>query len=92
MTSLQLASNALMNKTPLPPYILRPTTARRTLTDKIRHHPLFGADRISDPNYTYYSTYLMNSEQLAVEIEVLVATVRDLVGSDSVSVMLDYIH
>ncbi|KAI8335402.1 hypothetical protein BC941DRAFT_69716 [Chlamydoabsidia padenii] len=92
LTSLQLASNALMNKTPLPPYILRPTAARRRLTDKIRQNSLFDRDNIADPNYTYYSTYLMNSEQLAVEIEVLVATVRDLVGSDSVSVMLDYIH
>ncbi|CAO3591691.1 unnamed protein product [Absidia cylindrospora] len=92
LTALQLASNALMNKTPLPPYIIRPTTARRTLTDRVRQNATFSVRRLADPNYTYYSTYLMNSEQLAVEIEVLVATVRDLVGSDSISVLLEYIH
>ncbi|KAI8100188.1 uncharacterized protein BX664DRAFT_253876 [Halteromyces radiatus] len=92
LTALQLASNALMNKTPLPPYILAPTKARRVLTDKVLGMESFDMKRLADPEYTYYSTYMMNSEQLAVEIEVLVSTIRDLVGSDSVSVMLDYIY
>ncbi|KAI8059103.1 hypothetical protein BC940DRAFT_314415 [Gongronella butleri] len=92
LTALQVASNALVNKTPLPPYIIRPTKARRTLTDKVRHLPPFSIERLGEPEYTYYSTYLMNSEQLAVEVEVLVATVRDLVGPDSVSVYLEYVH
>lgn len=34
----------------------------------------------------------MNSEQLAVELELLIATIRDLVGPDSVSVWLNYKH
>ncbi|ORX53644.1 hypothetical protein DM01DRAFT_1383643 [Hesseltinella vesiculosa] len=92
LTALQVASNALVNKTPLPPYIIRPTKARRILTDKVRHLPPFSIERLGEPEYTYYSTYLMNSEQLAVEVEILVTTVRDLVGPDSVSVYLDYVH
>ncbi|CAO3628551.1 unnamed protein product [Cunninghamella blakesleeana] len=92
LTSLQLASNALINKAPLPPYIIRPTKARRVLTDKVRKLPIFQMDNLDHPEYTFYSAYLMNSEQLAVEIEVLIATIRDLVGPDSISVWFEYIH
>ncbi|CAO3646288.1 unnamed protein product [Cunninghamella echinulata] len=92
LTALQLASNALLNKTPLPPYILRPTKARRVLTDKVRKLPIFQINNLDHPEYTYYSAYLMNCEQLAVEIEVLVATIRDLVGPDSISVWFEYAH
>lgn len=92
LTALHLAANSLSNKTPLPPYILRPTRARRELTNKARLIPNLGKSRLSDPEYTYYSAYLMSSEQLAVEIESLVSSIRDLVGPDSVSVWLDYRH
>ncbi|KAI9275510.1 hypothetical protein BDA99DRAFT_495652 [Phascolomyces articulosus] len=92
LTALYLGANALSNKTPLPPYVLRPTRARRMLTNKARLIPNLQPERLTDPEYTYYSAYLMCSEQLAVEIELLISTIRDLVGPDSVSVWLDYRH
>ncbi|KAI9488752.1 hypothetical protein BDB00DRAFT_29073 [Zychaea mexicana] len=92
LTALYVGANALSNKTPLPPYVLRPTRARRILTNKARLIPNLLPERLADPEYTYYSAYLMCSEQLAVEIELLISTIRDLVGPDSVSVWLDYRH
>ncbi|KAJ8663036.1 hypothetical protein O0I10_001213 [Lichtheimia ornata] len=92
LTALHLGANALSNKSPLPPYILRPTRARRILTNKARLIPNLMPEHLADPEYTYYSAYLMSSEQLAVEIELLISTIRDLVGPDSVSVWLDYRH
>jgi hypothetical protein len=53
---------------------------------------LFEMQNLGEREYTYYSTYMMNSEQLAVELELLVATVRGLVGPDSVSIWLNYKH
>jgi hypothetical protein len=49
-------------------------------------------DHLGDREYTHFSTYLMNSEQLAVELELLIANIRDLVGPDSVSIWLGYKH
>lgn len=92
MTALHLGANALSNKAPLPPYVFRPTRARRNLTNKARLIPNLQPERLADPEYTYYSAYLMSSEQLAVEIELLISTIRELVGPDSVSVWLDYRH
>ena len=92
MTAFYLGANALSNKTPLPPYVLRPTRARRILTNKARMIPNLQPERLADPEYTYYSAYLMCAEQLAVETELLVSTIRDLVGPDSVCVWLDYRH
>ncbi|KAF7721549.1 GDP-mannose transporter into the lumen of the Golgi [Apophysomyces ossiformis] len=92
LTAFQLGANALVNKTSLPPYVLRPTRARLNLTMKVRTLSHFTPDRLRDQDFTYYSAYLMNSEQLAVEIEQLIATIRDLVGPDSVSRWLDYRH
>ncbi|KAI9320499.1 hypothetical protein BX666DRAFT_2024151 [Dichotomocladium elegans] len=92
LTALHLGANALSNKSPLPPYVLRPTRARRNLTNKARTIPNLIVERLADPEYTYYSAYLMSSEQLAVEIEFLISTIRDLVGPDSVSVWLDSKH
>ncbi|KAG0185504.1 hypothetical protein DFQ28_009219 [Apophysomyces sp. BC1034] len=92
LTAFQLGANALINKTSLPPYVLRPTRARRNLTMRVRTLPCFHPERLRDLDFTYYSAYLMNSEQLAVEIEQLIATIRDLVGPDSVSRWLDYRH
>ncbi|KAI9028195.1 hypothetical protein CLU79DRAFT_697224 [Phycomyces nitens] len=92
LTAIHLAENALINKTPIPPYILRPTKARRNLTNKAREIPGLKPKRLHDPEFTYYSAYVMSSEQFAVELELLVATIRDLVGPDSVSLWLDYRH
>lgn len=57
-----------------------------------RRMDIFKIDHLGEREYTYYSTYMMNSEQLAVELELLMATVRDLVGPDSVSIWLNYKH
>ncbi|KAI9486133.1 MAG: hypothetical protein EXX96DRAFT_31773 [Benjaminiella poitrasii] len=92
LTALQLVSNALSNKTPLPPYVVRPTKARRELTNKARKSPAMASKYLGEREYTYFSAYLMNSEQLAVELELLVATVRDLIGPDNVSIWLNYKH
>ncbi|KAG2217683.1 hypothetical protein INT45_008334 [Circinella minor] len=92
LTAFYLGANALSNKTPLPPYVLRPTRARRILTNKARLIPNLQPERLADPEYTYYSAYLMCAEQLAVETELLVSTIRGLVGPDSVCVWLDYRH
>ncbi|KAI7904812.1 uncharacterized protein BX663DRAFT_503657 [Cokeromyces recurvatus] len=92
LTALHLGSNALSNKSPLPPYVIRPTKARRKLTNKARKAPAMSLKHLGDREYTYFSTYLMNSEQLAVEIELLNVIIRDLVGPDSVSIWLDYKH
>ena len=92
MIALHLGSFALINKSPIPPYVIRPTKARRILTNKARKLPIFQSQNIGEREYTYYSSYLMSSEQLAVEIELLVATIRDLVGPDSVSIWLKYKH
>lgn len=87
-----MGSDALTNKSPLPPYVIRPTKARRVLTNMARKLKLFEMQNLGEREYTYYSTYMMNSEQLAVELELLVATVRGLVGPDSVSIWLNYKH
>ncbi|OBZ83245.1 Uncharacterized protein C57A7.05 [Choanephora cucurbitarum] len=92
LIALHLGSFALINKSPIPPYVIRPTKARRILTNKARKLPIFQSQNIGEREYTYYSSYLMSSEQLAVEIELLVATIRDLVGPDSVSIWLKYKH
>ncbi|KAG0787887.1 hypothetical protein G6F22_007172 [Rhizopus arrhizus] len=92
LTALHLGSDALTNKSPLPPYVIRPTKARRVLTNMARKLKLFEMQNLGEREYTYYSTYMMNSEQLAVELELLVATVRGLVGPDSVSIWLNYKH
>ncbi|CEI94744.1 hypothetical protein RMCBS344292_08949 [Rhizopus microsporus] len=92
LTALHLSSDALTNKSPLPPYVVRPTKARRTLTNLARRMDVFKVQHLGEREYTYYSTYMMNSEQLSVELELLVATVRDLVGPDSVSIWLNYKH
>lgn len=92
LISLHLGSNALTNKAPLPPYVLRPTKARRILTNKARKLPAMRYEHLGEREYTYFSCYLMNSEQLAVEIEVLIATICELVGPDSVSLWLNYKH
>ncbi|GAN08432.1 hypothetical protein MAM1_0204d07943 [Mucor ambiguus] len=92
LTTLHLGSNALTSKAPLPPYVMRPTKARRELTNKARKSLALRYQHLGDREYTYFSTYLMNSEQLAVELELLIATIRDLVGPDSVSVWLNYKH
>lgn len=92
MTALHLSSDALTNKSPLPPYVVRPTKARRTLTNLARRMDVFKVQHLGEREYTYYSTYMMNSEQLSVELELLVATIRDLVGPDSVSIWLNYKH
>lgn len=87
-----MSSDSLTNKAPLPPYVIRPTKARRVLTNMARRMNIFKREHLGDREYTYYSTYMMNSEQLAVELELLVATVRDLVGPDSASIWLNYRH
>lgn len=87
-----MSADSLNNKTPLPPYVIRPTKARRVLTNMARRMDIFKIDHLGEREYTYYSTYMMNSEQLAVELELLMATVRDLVGPDSVSIWLNYKH
>ncbi|KAI8967353.1 hypothetical protein BDF20DRAFT_829762 [Mycotypha africana] len=92
LTALHLGSNALTSKAPLPPYVMRPTKTRRELTNKARRLKVFSYQHLGDREYTYYSAYLMNSEQLAVELELLTATIRDLVGPDSVSIWLNYKH
>ncbi|KAI8339322.1 hypothetical protein BD560DRAFT_412681 [Blakeslea trispora] len=92
LSALYMGSFALINKSPIPPYVIRPTKARRILTNKARKLPIFQIQNIGEREYTYYSSYLMSSEQLAVEIELLVATIRDLVGPDSVSIWLKYKH
>ncbi|KAG1127909.1 hypothetical protein G6F42_006462 [Rhizopus arrhizus] len=92
LTALHLSADSLNNKTPLPPYVIRPTKARRVLTNMARRMDIFKIDHLGEREYTYYSTYMMNSEQLAVELELLMATVRDLVGPDSVSIWLNYKH
>lgn len=89
---MHLGSNALTSKEPLPPYVIRPTKARRELTNKARKSLALRYQHLGDREYTYFSTYLMNSEQLSVELELLIATIRDLVGPDSVSVWLNYKH
>lgn len=71
---------------------MRPTKARRNLTNKARRSAALSMEHLGEREYTYFSTYLMSSEQLAVEIEMLTATVRELVGPDSVSVWLNYKH
>lgn len=71
---------------------MRPTKARRNLTNLVRKCPKFKVEHLGEREYTYYSAYLMSSEQLAVEIELLVSTIRDLVGPDSVSIWLNYKH
>lgn len=92
LVAFHLGSNALTSKAPLPPYVLRPTKARRNLTNKARKLDALKFSHLGEREYTYFSCYLMNSEQLAVEIELLIATIRDLVGPDSVSVWLNYKH
>ncbi|KAI8882877.1 hypothetical protein K501DRAFT_220372 [Backusella circina FSU 941] len=92
LNALHLGSNALTSKAPLPPYTVRPTKARRDLTNQARQQAVMKMSHLGDREYTYFSTYLMNSEQLAVEIELLIANIRDLVGPDSVSVWLNYKH
>ncbi|CAO3682173.1 unnamed protein product [Rhizopus stolonifer] len=92
LTALHMSSDSLTNKAPLPPYVIRPTKARRVLTNLARRMSIFKREHLGDREYTYYSTYVMNSEQLAVELELLVATVRDLVGPDSASIWLNYRH
>lgn len=92
LIALHLGSNALTSKAPLPPYVLRPTKARRNLTNKTRKLSILKYQHLGEREYTYYSTYLMNSEQLAVEIELLIALICDLVGPDSVSIWLNYKH
>ncbi|KAI8990316.1 hypothetical protein BDB01DRAFT_859003 [Pilobolus umbonatus] len=92
LTALYLASNALSTKKPLPPYIIRPTKARRKLTDKARRLEALKIESLGNKEYTYFSAYLMNSEQFAVELELLVATIRDLLGPDKLSLWLNYKH
>ena len=92
LTALHLGSNAMNSKAPLPPYVLRPTKARRNLTNKTRCLPLLKYQYLGERDYTYFSAYIMNSEQLAVELELLIATICDLVGPDSVSIWLNYKH
>ncbi|KAG2234483.1 hypothetical protein INT48_004862 [Thamnidium elegans] len=92
LIALHLGSNALTNKAPLPPYVLRPTKARRILTNRARKLSAMRFKHLGEREYTYFSAYLMNSEQLAVEIELLIATICDLVGPDSVSLWLNYKH
>ncbi|GAA5810877.1 hypothetical protein MFLAVUS_004305 [Mucor flavus] len=92
LIALHLGSNALTNKAPLPPYVLRPTKARRILTNRGRKLPAMRFKHLGEREYTYFSAYLMNSEQLAVEIELLISTICDLVGPDSVSLWLNYKH
>lgn len=87
-----MGSNALVSKAPLPPYTVRPTKARRELTNQARKQVAMNLDHLGDREYTHFSTYLMNSEQLAVELELLIANIRDLVGPDSVSIWLGYKH
>lgn len=92
LIALHLGSNALTSKAPMPPYVLRPTKARRNLTNRARRLPAMQFKHLGEREYTFFSTYLMNSEQLAVEIELLIATICDLVGPDSVSLWLNYKH
>lgn len=92
LIALHLSSNALTSKAPLPPYVLRPTKARRNLTNRARKLPAMQFKHLGEREYTYFSAYIMNSEQLAVEIELLIATICDLVGPDSVCLWLNYKH
>ncbi|KAI9272494.1 hypothetical protein BY458DRAFT_455541 [Sporodiniella umbellata] len=92
LTALHMSSDSLTNKAPLPPYVIRPTKARRVLTNLARKMNIFKKSHLGEREYTYYSTYIMYSEQLAVELELLVGAVRDLVGPDSASIWLNYRH
>ncbi|KAI8097873.1 uncharacterized protein B0P05DRAFT_576782 [Gilbertella persicaria] len=92
LIALHLGSYALINKSPIPPYVIRPTKARRNLTNKARKLPALQFQHLGEREYTYFSSYIMNSEQLSVELELLIATIRDLVGPDSVSIWLNYKH
>lgn len=71
---------------------MRPTKARRNLTNLVRKSSALKVEHLGERDYTYFSAYLMSSEQLAVEIEILITIIRDLVGPDSVSIWLNYKH
>ncbi|KAH8553614.1 hypothetical protein BGW37DRAFT_486400 [Umbelopsis sp. PMI_123] len=92
LTSIQLATNSLINKRPLPPTIMRPTWARMRLTEHARLCPALQKPHLADIEYLYYAAYLMNSEQFCVEIEALLDCVRDLVGESNVSLWLKSNH
>ncbi|KAI8584645.1 hypothetical protein K450DRAFT_217274 [Umbelopsis ramanniana AG] len=88
LTSIQLATNSLINKLPLPPTIMRPTWARMRLTEHARLCPALQISHLGDVEYLYYAAYLMNSEQFCVEIEALLDCIRELVGESNVSLWL----
>jgi hypothetical protein len=92
LTSIQLATNSLVNKLPLPPAVLRPTWARMRLTEQARMCPALQKDHMGDNAYLYYSAYLMNSEQFCVEIEALLDCIKELVGESNVSLWLKSDH